>query len=59
MSHHIEHCHKPSTFLRRKGSIWACSCGKLWRIYVNYSPSGIDSYKDWEEVKLAIAKEFK
>lgn len=47
--HVIEHCDLPRTWFRRAGSVWACSCGKLYRItYVGAYDSVI---KTWEVVE--------
>lgn len=42
MSHIIDHCPTPRVkFLRREGSVWACTCGRIW--VMGYHQWG----KDW------------
>jgi hypothetical protein len=45
MSHVRDHCATPWAWWRREGTVWACSCGRLYRI--GYFQFG----KGWEMVE--------
>ena len=51
MTGHVEeHCKPPWTWFRRTGSVWACTCGKIYRMgYIEAAGSAI---KSWMRVKV-------
>lgn len=46
MSHIEEHCTTPITTFKRDGRVYACTCGKIYRLTKHHSMAG--TYKAWE-----------
>lgn len=51
MSTHVkEHCRTPRKIFKSKGTLWMCSCGKVWRLTGNHSMT------DYERTTEAVER---